>query len=487
MTDRPNVLLLLSDQHNRNLLSCGADPYIRTPNLDALAAGGVRFDNAYCASPLCVPSRMTMLTARHCSDIRVWTNACYLASDIPTFAHALGAGGYETVLCGRMHFMGPDQRHGFHQRIAGDVADYTHPGTGRGPNFVNIHPASCGQTGRGVREAGPGRSNYMAYDVCVTEACTQWLMQRGAEGRDEPFCLVAGFVLPHCPFIAPKELFDYYYQILPLPEMPPGYLESMPPAMQAWRKSRQVCDLTDEEIRRARAGYYGVVEFFDGLIGQVLSALHASGLAEDTIVVYTSDHGESAGENGLWWKSQFYEHGVGVPMIWSGPGLPAGQVRAEVVSLLDLGPTLAELTGSPPMPAVSGRRLTALLQGDVTTWPNEAAAELIGLGDYIPGKMIRRDQWKLIHYEGYEPILFNLEEDPHEFVDRSADPDCRDVRDYLHDRVLCGWEPERALRELRRSARDRRLLVQWGQAWRNPPDEGNYCPTPDDAVVWPEL
>ncbi|MCD6359516.1 MAG: sulfatase-like hydrolase/transferase [Armatimonadetes bacterium] len=485
MSDRPNILLMVSDQHNPHLLGCGPDPYIRTPNLDALASRGVMFDNAYCAAPLCVPSRMTMLTGRHCSDINVWTNSCYLASSIPTFLHSLGAGGYNTILGGRMHFIGPDQRHGFHERIIGDVAGYIWPG-GPGPNFVNIDPAGCGQSGACVRVAGPGRSNYMAYDDLVTDACTEWLTARGAEDRDEPFCLVAGFVLPHCPFIAPKDLYDYYYETLPLPEMPEGYLENMPEPMKVWRESRNVLDLTDEEIRRARAGYYGAVEYFDGLVGRMMQALEASGLADDTIVVYVSDHGESAGENGLWWKSQFYEHGAGVPMIWSGPGLPEGERRSEVVSLLDVGPTLADLTGSPDMPAVSGRRLTPLLRGENAGWPNEAIAEMIGLGFYVPGKMIRRDEWKLIHYEGFDPILFNLDEDPHEFVDRAADPDCRDVRDYLFDRVMQGWQPERALRELRRAARDRALLNEWGRAWRNRPEDDNYCPTPDEAVVWPE-
>ncbi len=513
MAEHPNILMIISDQHAHQVMANSGNPYIRTPNMDALAARGVTFDNTYCAAPLCVPSRMTMLTARHCSEIDVWTNSCYLRSDIPTFMHSLGAGGYDTILGGRMHFIGPDQLHGYHERIVGDIGSYTHPGAGRGPNFVNIDRAGCGQSGACVRVAGPGHSNYKAYDDLVLEACSEWLLERGAGQQEHPFLLTAGFLLPHCPFIAPKELYDYYYENLPLPEMPEGYLENLPEPMKKWRETREVEDLTEEEIRRARAGYYGLVEYFDGIVGRLLETLHESGMADDTVVVYTSDHGEGGGENGLWWKSNFYEHSTKVPMIWSGPGLPEGERRDEVVSLLDLGPTLCDVTGSPEMREVSGRSLLGLLQdsGELASaseacakpagaggseatpaggrggqgWPNEAIAELVDLGGYIPGRMIRRGAWKLIHYEGYAPMLFNLDEDPGEFVDRAGDPTCRDIRNLLHDRVRWGWDPHRALKELERARRDRGSIGQWGRAWRGAPvDDPNHCATPDDAVIW---
>ncbi len=488
MSDQPNILMIISDQHASQVMANAGNPYVRTPNLDALASRGVTFDNTYCAAPLCVPSRMTMMTSRNCSDIDVWTNPCYLRSDIPTFCHSLGAGGYDTILGGRMHFMGPDQLHGYHERIVGDIASYTHPGAGGGPNFVNIDRAGCGQDGACVRVAGPGHSNYKAYDDLVLEACSNWLLERGAGEQEHPFLLTAGFLLPHCPFIAPKALYDYYYENLPLPEMPDGYLENLPEPMKHWRETRGVEDLTEEEIRRARAGYYGLVEYFDGVVGRLLETLHESRMADDTVVVYTSDHGEGAGENGLWWKSNFYDHSMRVPMIWSAPGrFPEGERHDEVVSLLDFGPTLSDIAGAPELPAISGRSLLPLITGQPCDWPNEAIAELIDLGGYIPGRMIRRGPWKLIHYEGYAPMLFNLDEDPDEFVDRAADPTCRDIRNVLHDRVRAGWDPHRALREIHRSRRDRSALGQWGRAWRGAPaDDPHHCPTSDDAVIWPE-
>ena len=483
MADRPNVLLLVSDQHTPGVMGCAGDPLIRTPNLDALAERGTRFDSAYCAAPLCVPSRMTMLAGRHCSEIDVWTNSCYLDSDTPTFAHALGAAGYETVLCGRMHFVGPDQRHGFHSRIMGDTSSHTHPGAG--PRILP-QPLlrATGQNHDAVAVAGPGRTAYQAYDEAVLERARRWLERRAESDDERPFLLTAGFVLPHCPFVARRDLYEYYYERIEVPEVPEGYFESLHPAMKAWREARGITDLTEEQIRRARAGYYGLVEHFDEVIGGMLQALEDSGLGDDTIVVYVSDHGESAGRNGLWWKSQFYDHGVGVPMMMAGPGIPRGE-RDEVVSLLDLAPTLSELAGAPDVPRGSGQSLLPLMRGELSApWRDEALAEMVSpLAIYpFPGRMIRRGPWKLIHYDDHDPMLFNLEEDPDEFEDRSADPECRDVRAHLHDRVLDGWDPDAALRRLRLRREGQSLLHAWMQAWEDMPRNHDHWQAPEGAT-----
>ncbi|MFQ6096981.1 MAG: sulfatase-like hydrolase/transferase, partial [Armatimonadota bacterium] len=165
MSSRPNLLVIMSDQHNPHVLGCCGDEVVRTPHLDALAHGGVLFENAYCPSPLCVPSRMSFMTSRHPTDNRAWTNACQLSSDIPTFAHALGAAGYEVVLGGRMHVVGPDQRHGFERRLVGDLGA-TFPG-GRAPDLGHIPRGSTGQSRIAVEVAGPGRTAYQAYDDAV--------------------------------------------------------------------------------------------------------------------------------------------------------------------------------------------------------------------------------------------------------------------------------------------------------------------------------
>ncbi|NUP98571.1 MAG: sulfatase-like hydrolase/transferase, partial [Armatimonadetes bacterium] len=162
---RPNILWLQSDQHNPGFLGCAGEPLVRTPRLDALAAAGVRCADVTCGNPLCVPSRMTMLTARHSSDIAVWTNECQLAGGAATFVHHLANAGYQTVLCGRMHFTGPDQRRGYESRILGDVD----------PKLESIPAATTGQTAAGVRPAGPGRTAYGAFDEAVTATACRWL------------------------------------------------------------------------------------------------------------------------------------------------------------------------------------------------------------------------------------------------------------------------------------------------------------------------
>lgn len=482
MADKPNILLILSDQHNPHVMGCAEDSVARTPHLDALAARGVRFRSAYCPAPLCVPSRMAFLTGQHPSDIAVWTNQCVLSSSVPTFAHGLAAAGYETILCGRMHFRGPDQRHGFLSRRVGDVGG-SFPGV-KGVDLGPIPLSSTGQSRPAVEIAGPGRQSYQVFDEHVAAACRDVLAGRSS-GR--PFAMVVGLVLPHCPYVCPKELFEEYYEAVTLPEYPDGYFARQHPAIRDWRRRRGVLDLPAETIRRARAGYYGLVTHMDALVGTMLEALAESGLAEDTVVVYTSDHGDMAGEHGLWWKSNFYEGSVGVPLIVSAPGRFAeGSKVDRVVSLLDLAPTLLEIGGGPELPHARGRSLLPfLLPGDaeVADWPDVAFAEhyTSGGGD-PPCRMVRRGPWKLSYYDGYDtPQLFNLHDDPGELNDLGHAPELSALRQELLGLVLDGWSPERMRAAVRRVVADLPVLAAWGRAVQ-PPDPDHWTPPPGSNV-----
>ena len=196
---KPNFLIIVADQQSPHVLGCAGDRVVLTPHLDQLAAGGVRFTATYCGSPLCVPSRMTFLTARHCSEIAVWSNGCVLDSQTPTFPGALAAAGYETVLAGRMHFVGPDQRHGFTRRTIGDVGQLRGPPRERPSLLGSIPRATTGQSKEAAETAGPGRTSYMAYDDAVTESACQFLAEWDRQSADKPLALVVGYVLPHCP------------------------------------------------------------------------------------------------------------------------------------------------------------------------------------------------------------------------------------------------------------------------------------------------
>ena len=484
MADRPNFVVIVSDQHNLHNLGCAGDPLVRTPNLDELAAEGTLFESTYCGSPLCVPSRMTFLTGRHCSDIGVYGNGCMLRSDIPTFAHALGIAGYETVLGGRMHFVGPDQRHGFQRRIIGDVLS-PFPG-GPGPDLGGIPTGSTGQSRVAVEIAGPGRTAYQSYDMDVTDACCRYLEERDQSEQERPFCLVVGYVLPHCPFIAPKKLYDEYYDQVDIPQVPDGYMESLHPAMQLWREKRGVNDLSEEEVRKARAAYFGLVTFMDRQIGRLLSTLDSSSFDEDTVIVYVSDHGEMAGEHGMWWKSSFYEGSAGVPMIWSWPGeFAEGHRVSQVTSLLDVSATLIDLAGGETLPHSDGRSLTRFLEGEEAQgWPDEAISENYSGGE-PHGRMVRRGDWKLNHYHGHDtPQLFNLAEDPEELRDLGADPAHADIRAQLTARALQGWRREDAERRMAARAATREVMQKWAKAV--PYDLSDFWQAPDGCNVFPE-
>ena len=228
---RPNIVLIMSDQHNAHIMGCSGNPIVRTPHLDALARKGVQFTSAYCPYPLCAPSRMGFLTGHYPSDIDIWDNDCILSSRIPTFAHALGAAGYRAVLCGRMHFLGHDQFHGFEERIFGDSGGYLSAEIrGTGWNRTN------GQTKYAVEVAGYGRTGMQAFDRRVTDRACEFI----SGYRDErPYCLVVGYVLPHNPLICSKELFDTYRESLPLPKpASEAYLKGLNPAIRIWRRRR---------------------------------------------------------------------------------------------------------------------------------------------------------------------------------------------------------------------------------------------------------
>jgi choline-sulfatase len=453
---------MMADQQSPHVLRHTGDRIVRTPNLDRLAAEGTRFTATYCGSPLCVPSRMTFLTGRHCSEIGVWSNGCVLDSEIPTFPGELAAGGYETVLCGRMHFVGPDQRHGFTRRTIGDVSQGRFPAGMEGPLLAGLPPGTTGQNRAAVEAAGPGRTAYPAYDEAVTDSACRLLEEWDRSAADQPLALLVGYVLPHCPFICPPDLFAHYYDRVDVPRLPEGYLDGLHPAARAYRERRDFDSLTDEQVRVARAAYYGLVEYHDRLCGRVLEALRRTRFAANTLVVYLSDHGDMAGEHRVWTKSNFYEGSACVPMIWSWPGrFRADATVDQVTSLLDVGPTLVEL-GSPES-GLEGKRRAE----------NEAFSEYCGLLGDRPSRMLREGPWKLVHYHGYEePQLFHLGDDPGEWHDRRNDAACAAVRDRLHARAREGWDGDLIEAAMGRLTERRQEVVRRASAHATPERDG---------------
>ncbi|MEM7534264.1 MAG: sulfatase-like hydrolase/transferase [Chloroflexota bacterium] len=493
---KPNLLYIHTDQHNPYVTGCYGDPLVQTPNLDRLAANGVVFEDAYCCSPICVPSRMSMLSGRHPYQNQVWTNSHILDSGIPTFAHAMGAAGYHPVLVGRMHSVGPDQLHGYSERLVGDHS----------PNHVGGGPAvdrgildgTAGPDRVSLIKSGRGQMAYEVHDEYVVAATVNYLNELGVkkrcDGEIAPFSLSVGLMLPHPPYVSRCIDYDVYMNSIPLPGQHTTYDEETHEYLKAWRNHTGLEGpdveepATVEETRRARAAYWGLVHRVDIMVGQILDALEANGLAENTMIVYTSDHGDMVGEKGLWWKHVFYEPSVRVPLIVSWPGvIPVGQRSKRVVSAIDVAATMVDALGGPPLANSPGRSFLPQIDGraDVPAWEDVAFSEYCA-DEYVPeavgGKtyqrMIRLNEWKLVYYHGFEPQLFNLAKDPEERVDRAGDADCQEIRSELMARVLDGWDVDEIAATMAAKRADNDVLCGWAKQ-TNPPNQYRWDLRPE--------
>ena len=310
-SQQPDILVFMSDQHTARLMSCAGDQIVETPHMDALAADGTRFSACVTSSPLCVPARCSFMTGRLPSSTGVFGNQNIMPSEVATVAHSCGAAGYDTVLCGRMHFSGQDQRHGFSRRIMGD---FTPCIQGRGTSKrADLGPYVGTPAGDWAKLYGAGESPVLAYDRAVVAAAIEELQKP----HDRPLLMVVGTYGPHHTFVAPPELFHKYYDRVDAPINPDDV------AMHALDRRRICTDerVTPEAIRCLRAAYYGLIEHTDRLLGQVRTAWQQRSGQREQMFLYTSDHGEQAGNRGLWGKMSFFEDAVGIPLLIAGDGL----------------------------------------------------------------------------------------------------------------------------------------------------------------------
>lgn len=470
MSDTPhrNLLFIFSDQHAQRVAGCYGDEHVRTPALDRLAASGARFDNAYCPSPICVPSRMSMLTARHPFRQQCWTNDDHLASDVPTWLHALGAAGYRPQLIGRMHAMGPDQMHGYAER---EIGDHSPNWAGVPRHDMGVLAGTNDPNPESLIACGAGQSAYEVKDRDVTEAALAALDRLAArpEREREPFCMTVGLMLPHAPYVAARKWIDHYLEVLPEPEIPEPAEEETHPWIRWWRENRGIGRVSKDRRRLARAAYWGLVSTMDEMIGRILDRLAETGLDRNTLVVYASDHGDHVGERGLWWKHTLFEESVKVPLIMALPGtVPEKAVCRRVVSLIDVAQTMVEALGGAPLPHADGRSFWPLLAGAETEWEDVAFSEYCT--DAVPAwtggkavqqRMLRRGPWKLHVYNGYKPLLFNLDEDPGERRNLADDPAHALKLGLLLTELYRDWSPEDIAKEMRMRRARKDVLAAW--------------------------
>jgi choline-sulfatase len=441
MTRSPNILIFMVDQLNGTLFPDGPAEWLHAPNLKKLAARSTRFANAYTASPLCAPGRASFMSGLLPSRSRVYDNAAEFSADIPTYAHHLRRAGYQTCLSGKMHFVGPDQLHGFEERLTTDIypadfgwtPDYRKPGERIDWWYHNLGSV----TGSGVAEI----SNQMEYDDEVAYNATRKVYDLGRGHDARPWCLTVSFTHPHDPYVARRKYWDLYEDCEHLlPQVPAMTYEDHDPHSKRifdandWRSF----DISQEDIRRSRRAYFANISYIDDKIGEVMEALEAT--RQEAIILFVSDHGDMLGERGLWFKMSFYEGSARVPLMISAPDMTPGLVT-DPVSTIDVCPTLCDLAGadmSEVMPWTEGQSLIHLGQGGTREAP--VAMEYAAEASYAPLVSLRYGRWKYNRCALDPDQLFDLDADPQELTNLADDPAHAGTLAQLQAKAAARWD-----------------------------------------------
>jgi choline-sulfatase len=466
----PNILIFMVDQLNGTLFPDGPAEWLHAPNLKKLAAQSVRFQNSYTASPLCAPGRASFMSGQLPQNTRVYDNAAEFSSDIPTYAHHLRRAGYQTCLSGKMHFVGPDQMHGFEERLTTDIypadfgwtPDYRKPGERIDWWYHNMGSV----TGAGVAEI----FNQMECDDDVAYHATRKVYDLARGNDDRPWCLTVSFTHPHDPYVTRQKYWDLYEDCEHLlPEVPAMEYEDHDPHSQRifdandWRSF----DIKEEDIKKSRRAYFSNISYLDDKIGEVMEALEAT--SQEAVIVFVSDHGDMLGERGLWFKMCFYEGSARVPMMIKLPDIAPRLVK-EAVSNIDVTPTLCDIAGvymDEVMPWTQGESLLPYAKGTIRT--SVVAMEYAAEASYAPLVSLRKGQWKYNRCLLDPEQLFDLETDPHELNNLAQSADHKDVLLEFQKLADERWDLELYDQSVRHS-QARRWIVY--EALRN----GNYYP-----------
>lgn len=417
MSDAParpaNLLIVISDEHRKDAMGCAGHPMVKTPNLDALAARGAHFTNAYTPSPMCVPTRAAIACGDHVHKIRHWDSATPYDGQIRSWMRQLRDQGIETVSIGKLHFRSGEDDNGFSQEI---LPMHVVGGVGWPVGLLRETLPEYDSAAELAADVGVGDSTYTDYDRDITAAAEAWLHDKS--GSETPWAAFVSLVSPHYPLTCPEEYYNLYDPAEV--DLPVGYADRFRPEHSELKNVAGFFDydryFDEQKMREAKAAYYGLTSFMDNCVGRIMAALEASGQAENTVIVYVSDHGDMMGDQGFWTKQVMYEQSAGIPMIVAGPGVPAGRVVTTGASLVDLAATAVEVTGVAHDD--SSRALPGLSLRDLAQQPDDPDRTI--LSEYHDGGsttgtfMVRWDRWKYVHYVGHDPQLFDLQADPDE-------------------------------------------------------------------------
>ena len=483
---RPNILLIMADQMAGPALPLYGHRVVKTPHLSDLAEESVVFDAAYCNFPVCGPSRFSMLTGMYATRAGAFDNAAEFPASRVTLPYYLRALGYHTTLCGKMHFIGPDQLHGYHERLTTDIIGSDFALT---PDWSSGEPDSpAGATLKTILDAGHCiRSLQIDYDDEVEHCAIQKLYDLARAPAQQPFFLTVSFTHPHAPFTASLEHWNRYRDDeIDLPSVSP-----LPPEKQdmqsVWlAKARESERYPIDEglVRNARHAYYGMISYIDDKVGRILSTLRSVSLDENTVVIFLSDHGEMMGERGMWFKSTFFEWSARVPLIVRWPRVFKPRRVSSVVSLIDLMPTLLDLGSAgirtTPVEPLDGNSLVRLLEnGADAQWPDKAISEYTADGVCAPCRMIRKGSYKYIYIHGHPPQLYDTANDPRELENLSGAGRTASIERELREALLANWDPDEITRQVIHS-QQQRLYIQKLTAGADQPLQWSFKARFDD-------
>ncbi len=462
----PNILILMADQMAPHFTGTYGHNLVKTPNMDRLAESGCVFNAAYTPSPLCAPARFSFMSGQLPFKIEAYDNAAEFSSSVPTFCHYLRQLGYHSCLSGKMHFVGPDQLHGFSQRLTTDIypADYSFT-----PNWLKpderidvwYHNMSS------VHEAGSAEITYqLEYDDEVGFHAIRKLYDYAREPEQRPFVMVASFTHPHDPYVTRKKYWDLYeHDKIDLPSLSPTDVDTDPYSMRIIRGIQADVNPADEQsMRNARHAYYANVSYIDDHIGQFIDALKGTGLIENTVVLVTADHGDMLGERGLWYKMHFFEQSARIPLIAAGPGI----IRSEIdsaCSLVDLVPTLIDIANegrgvSPDsQDSIDGSSLFPLMTESGAKGKDYAMSQYAAECAIEPMIMIREGNLKFIFSESEAPMLFKLDDDPQELNNLAGNDAYRETVVSFIQQITNRWNLNE-IRERVIASQQSRLMIQ---------------------------
>jgi choline-sulfatase len=460
----PNIIFVMADQMTPFMTGPYGQKVAHTPHLDALARMGTVFENAYCNSPLCVPSRMSMFAGRLPSRIGAYDNASEFPCRTPTFLHYLRRAGYQTAVTGKTHFIGADQLHGFNDRLTPCIfpADFSMlPDWRKGP--VYNKGTSVQQM---LRALGPSKWNrQLAFDTMAFDRGLEYLNTHQLNGKGQPLFLNLSLTQPHDPFTSTKEFLDLYKDgDIPLPK-DHGDIRRLSPTYE-WFIIHHGLDkevLPAERVREARRNYLAMISWVDDKVGQLLKELHRLGMGGNTVLIFASDHGEMLGEHGQWSKRLMLEWSARVPLIVAGHGrIPAGKRVVAPVSLVDLFPTFMEMAEVQVETPLDGRSLLPLLDGRDDGRERECTAEYLGEGTVEPIRMVRSGKMKYITVNGYPPQMFDLERDLGESTNLAGGREYAASEAKLRKRAETDWDGPSLKKDVIATQIERKLVQSAG-------------------------